>query len=82
MKSGKKLVLQAAGSDIAAGATVTVDGAETFTLKKKGTTWIVAPKARSTPGNLRVRDIWGDGASHTIVVVNPDGEPSEPATVP
>lgn len=81
VKSGKKLVLQAAGSDIATGAVVIVDGAETFALKRKGSTWIVAPKARSTPGGERIRDVWGDGGAHTIVVVNPDGEQSDPASV-
>lgn len=81
VKMGKKLVLQAAGSNITAGATVLVDGAETFTLKKKGSSWIVMPKDRSTPGAKRVRDIWADEAAHTIVVTNPTGEQSAPVDV-
>jgi len=72
---GRKITMTATGSDIQAGARLVVDGVEAFDLKLNGAgrKWVVKPKARSTPGNRSVHDIWGDGLSHRIVVINPDG---------
>ncbi len=80
-RQGGKLLLDTTGSDIARGATLVVDDTDRFALKKKGARWIVKKKARSAPGNRTIAEIWADGRPHRVFVVNPDGEPSEPAIV-
>ena len=79
LKNGNKIQMKAAGSNIQPGATLVVDGAETFELAKSatGSKWVVTKKARSTPGATSVAAIWDDGAAHSIVVVNPDGARSQ-----
>jgi hypothetical protein len=75
LKKGNKIQMKATGSNIQPGATLLVDGAESFELAKSatGSKWVVTKKARSTPGATSVSDIWDDGAPHSIVVINPDG---------
>lgn len=82
LKNGKKIVLAGAGSNIVDGAVLVVDGSESFTLTKKGSKWVVTNRARSTPSGRAVREIFADGAAHSIVVVNPDGESSAEAALP
>jgi hypothetical protein len=67
------LRFQAAGSNVVAGATLIVDGTETFTLELNGDFWVVGKAVRSTPGNKRVRDIFVSPSTHSVVVKNPNG---------
>jgi hypothetical protein len=75
LKKGNRIQMRATGSNIQTGATLVVDGTETFELAKSGTgsKWVVSKKATSAPGSRSVASIWIDGQSHSIVVVNPDG---------
>ena len=75
LKKGNRIQMRATGSNIQTGATLVVDGTETFELAKSGTgsKWVVSKKATSAPGSRSVASIWSDGQSHSIVVVNPDG---------
>ena len=75
------LRFQAAGSNVVTGATLIVDGRETFTLELAGDFWVVGKAARSTPGNQRVRDIFLSPSTHTVVVKNPNGGQSAPVTL-
>jgi hypothetical protein len=74
----RKIVMTANWSNIQPGATLTVDGTETFTLmvNAAGTKWIVKSSARSVPGDRTVRAVWRDGQAHSVVVTNPDGDQS------
>ena len=83
-----KILLQANGSNIAAGARleITREGAdepESFPLVQTatGTRWQVKKKALSDPGALRVADILPEGSTVTLVGRNPDGTASAPATL-
>ncbi|HZM88225.1 MAG TPA: choice-of-anchor D domain-containing protein [Blastocatellia bacterium] len=69
----KGLRFQAAGSNVVAGATLIVDGTETFVLTQSGDFWQVTKKVRSTPGGKRVRDIFVSPSTHSVVVKNPNG---------
>lgn len=82
VKKGK-LLIPAAGSNIVEGARAIVDGVETFALGRNaaGTKWVVKKFAVSTPGGRTVAQIWSDGAAHSVVVENPDGARSAPASV-
>jgi hypothetical protein len=82
LKAGKKIVLKATGSNIQTGAVLVVDGSESFALTKKGAKWVVTASARSQPAGRSIREIFVDGASHTIVAINPDGESSAPGSLP
>lgn len=75
------LRFQAAGSNVVAGATLIVDGTETFTLEQNGDFWQVFKGARSTPGNKRVRDIFVSPSTHSVVVKNPNGGTSTPVSL-
>jgi hypothetical protein len=75
----KSLRFVAANSNVAAGAVLIVDGTERFVIERDGDVLIVKKKTRSTPGGLRVRDIFKSG-SHQIVIVNPNGQASDPVT--
>lgn len=75
------LRFQAAGSNVVAGATLIVDGTETFTLEQNGDFWQVFKGARSTPGNKRVRDIFVSPSTHSVVVKNPNGGTSTPVSI-
>jgi hypothetical protein len=77
----KGLRFQAAGSNVVAGATLIVDGKETFTLVLDGDFWTVDKNSRSTPGNLRPRDIFVSPSTHTVVVKNPNGATSATVTI-
>jgi hypothetical protein len=83
-----KILLQANGSNVAPGATLELSGGglgatESFPLSANasGTKFLVKKSARSTPGGLAVEEVLPAGASVTIVVRNPDGTPSAPATL-
>jgi hypothetical protein len=69
----KGLRFQASGSNVVTGATLIVDGTETFTLQQNGDLWVVLKSTRSTPGNKRVRDIFISPSTHSVVVKNPNG---------
>jgi hypothetical protein len=75
------LRFQAAGSNVVNGATLIVDGAETFNLVLNGDIWQVLKSTRSTPGNKRVRDIFVSPSTHTVVVKNPNGATSSPVNL-
>jgi hypothetical protein len=75
------LRFEAAGSNVVAGATLIVDGTETFTLDLNGDFWVVTKGARSTPGNKRVRDIFVSPSTHSVVVRNPNGATSAPVSL-
>lgn len=82
LKAGKKIVLKATGSNIQTGAVLVVDGSESFGLVKKGAKWVVTAGARSQPSGRSVREVFSDGAAHSILAVNPDGEVSGAAALP
>lgn len=79
-----KILLQANGSNLIAGATLEVsrDAQEPeifpLALNKAGSKWVVKKKARSTPGELRVDDLLLPGTTVTLVARNPDGTASAP----
>lgn len=75
------LRFQAAGSNVVAGATLIVDAKETFTLDFAVDFWVVSKSSRSTPGNLRPRDIFISPSTHTVVVKNPSGATSATVTI-
>ncbi|MFY9611331.1 MAG: choice-of-anchor D domain-containing protein [Blastocatellia bacterium] len=69
----KGIRFDAAGSNVVVGALLIVDGTQTFALARDGQFFKVGKKVRSTPGNLRPRDIFAVGSTHSVQVVNPDG---------
>ncbi|MFY9556474.1 MAG: choice-of-anchor D domain-containing protein [Blastocatellia bacterium] len=71
----------AAGSNVVSGAVLIVDGQQTFTLQLSGDFWVVIKSARSTPANLRVRDIFTSPSTHSVVVRNPNGGTSAPVNL-
>lgn len=75
------LRFQAADSNVVAGAVLIVDGTQTFTLDANGSLWVVLKSTRSTPGNLRIRDIFVSPSTHTVVVKNPNGGTSAPVSI-
>jgi hypothetical protein len=77
----KRLRFRAANSNVEVGAVLVVDGTQTFTLVRDGDFIIVDKNTRSTPGNLRVRDIFTPGSSHTVQVRNPHGPNSQTVTL-
>ena len=77
----KGLRFQAAGSNVVNGATLIVDGTETFTLEQNGDFWLVFKGTRSIPGNKRIRDIFVSPSTHTVVVKNPNGGTSAPVSI-
>lgn len=86
-KKGKILIV-ANGSNIVPGATLELSGGglgatESFPLSpnRPGTKFLVKKSARSTPGGFQLDEVLPVGASITIVVRNPDGTPSAPATL-
>lgn len=83
-----KILLQANGSNLVPGATLELSGGglqatESFQLSANapGTKFLVKKSARSTPSGLTVTEALPVGARVTIVVRNPDGTPSAPATL-
>jgi hypothetical protein len=76
----KRLRFLAANSNVEVGATLLVDGREVFTLERAGDFIVAGKNARSTPGNLRPRDIFTSGSSHSVVVRNPHGPNSRSIT--
>jgi hypothetical protein len=77
----KGLRFQAADSNVVNGATLIVDGTETFTLERNGDLWQVFKGVRSTPGNKRIRDIFVSPSTHTVIVKNPNGGTSAPVSI-
>ncbi|HLG13506.1 MAG TPA: choice-of-anchor D domain-containing protein [Blastocatellia bacterium] len=79
---GKALRFNAANSNVGTGAVLLVDGgSEMFNLERSGDLIIVNKNARSTPGGLRVRDIFKTGSSHTVQVRNANGVVSTVVTL-
>ncbi|HVG19011.1 MAG TPA: choice-of-anchor D domain-containing protein, partial [Blastocatellia bacterium] len=76
----KSLRFTAANSNVAAGAVLIVDGTERFTIERDGDILIVRKNARSTPGGLKVKDIFKSGSPHQVVILNPNGMASDPVT--
>lgn len=72
----KAIRFLAAGSNVLTGAVMIVDGTQTFALAREDEFWKVGKKVRSTPGNLRPRDIFAVGSTHGVQVVNPNGSRS------
>lgn len=72
----KGIRFNVAGSNVVTGAVMVVDGTQTFALAMDGQFFKVGKKVRSTPGNLRARDIFAAGSTHPVQVVNPDGSRS------
>jgi hypothetical protein len=72
----KGIFFQAAGSNVVDGAVLIVDGTQTFALAREGDFFKAGKKARSTPGNLRPKDIFAVGSTHGVQVVNPNGSGS------
>ena len=69
------------GSNVVAGAVLIVDNKETFTLDLGDGIWVVLKSTRSTPGNLRIIDIFTPGSTHSVVVKNPNGGTSAPVSI-
>ena len=70
----KAVRFRVAGSNVVTGAVMIVDGAQTFALTTDGEFWIVKKNSRSTPGNLKPKDIWvSSGSTHAVQTVNPNG---------
>jgi hypothetical protein len=72
----KGIFFQAAGSNVVDGAVMIVDGSQTFALTRDGEFFKVGKKARSTPGDLRPKDIFAIGSTHGVQAVNPNGSRS------
>jgi hypothetical protein len=83
IKNGVKVVMTAKNSNIVEGAVLVVDNQETFTITRSasGKKWTVGKRATSRPGGRTIQQIWTDAQTHQIVVVNPDGESSEPVAL-
>jgi hypothetical protein len=77
----KGLRFDSAGSNVVAGAVLIVDNKETFTLDQGDGVWVVLKSTRSTPGNLRIIDIFTPGSTHSVVVKNPNGGTSAPVSI-
>ncbi len=77
----KRVRFDGSGSNVAAGAVLIVDGTERFTLERDGDLIVVKKNARSTPGNLRPKDIFEKGESHQLVILNPNNQTSRPTTL-
>lgn len=69
----KAIRFLAAGSNVVTGAVMIVDGTQTFALTRDGDFFTVGKNVRSTPGNLKPKDIFAIGSTHFVQVVNPDG---------
>jgi hypothetical protein len=83
LKNRAKITMLAANSNILDGARLVVDGTEAFPLARSasGKKWVVGKRAVSIVSGLTVQRIWADGNSHTIAVVNPGGESSQPVSL-
>lgn len=77
----KGLRFLSAGANVATGAVLIVDGTQTFTLDLGDGIWQVLKSTRSTPGGLRIIDIFTPGSTHTVVVKNPNGGSAGPFTI-
>jgi len=77
----KGLRFQSSGSNVVTGAVLIVDGTQTFTLDEGDGLWLVLKSTKSTPGSLRIIDIFTPGSSHSVVVKNPSGATSSPVTI-
>jgi Fibronectin type III domain/Abnormal spindle-like microcephaly-assoc'd, ASPM-SPD-2-Hydin len=77
----KGIHLSSVNVNITAGAVLIVDGGERFTLQLSGDEFVVAKNDRSTPGNRKPKNLIQPGTSHTLIVQNPNGQTSLPATL-
>lgn len=75
------LRFQSAGSNIVTGAVLIVDAKETFALNPGDGLWLVLKSTRSTPGSLRIIQIFTPGSTHSVVVKNPNGGTSAPVSI-
>lgn len=75
VKKGDRIVLSDAGSGLADGARLVVDGVEAFRLAKisDGSKWTVGPRATSYPSGRTIAELFGDGLAHRVMVVDPSG---------
>jgi len=73
----KSLRFTAANSNVAVGAVLIEDGIERFPIERSGDILIVKKNATSTPGGLKVKNIYKSGQSHQIVILNPNGLASD-----
>jgi len=78
---GKAIHMQGFNANIQAGAVLIVDGTERYTLQAGDLEFVVGKNDRSTPGNLKPKALIQPGSSHTLVVMNPNGQISLPATL-
>jgi len=67
--------------NITAGAVLIVDGGERYTLQLSGDEFVVGKNDRSTPGNFKPKALIQPGSSHSVIVQNPNGQVSLPATL-
>jgi hypothetical protein len=77
----KRLKFDGVGSNVSTGAVLIVDGTQSFTLERDGDLIVVKKSARSTPGNLKPKDIFKSGQSHQVVVLNSNGQTSRTVTL-
>lgn len=70
----KTIRFQRANSNVEVGAVMVVDGHETYALSANGDFIEVGKNVRSTPGNLRPRDL--SAGTHSAQVRNPHGQVS------
>ncbi|MEK6289067.1 MAG: choice-of-anchor D domain-containing protein [Acidobacteriota bacterium] len=75
------LRFQSAGSNVVTGAVLIVDAKETFALDAGDGLWLVLKSTRSTPGSLRIIQIFTPGSTHSVVVKNPNGGTSAPVSI-
>ncbi len=77
----KGLRFQAANANFAVGAVLILNGTQTFTLTRDGDLLVVDKNARSTPGNLRIRDIVRTGTTNNVQGHNPNGVVSNTVSI-
>jgi hypothetical protein len=71
---GDKLALAAAGSGIAPGALLVVDGTTSFALAAKGSTkWLVKKTAAGLPTGMTIAQAIPAGRDVSLRVINADG---------
>lgn len=77
----KAVRFQQANSNVAVGAVMIVNSTETFQLTRSGVFILVDKDARSSPGNMRPRDIFRTGTSNRVQIRNPNGVVSTTETI-
>lgn len=72
----KRVRFDGRNSNVSTGAVLVVDGTQTFTLERDGDLIVVKKNSRSTPGNLRPRDIFKSNTTHLVFTQNQNGQTS------